>query len=118
MMPVFCYSREGAVRERFVQCGKTPPRFIRVDGVRFDRDFRAERVSPPPPGNYPMVCEFAGVHPEQVPQFERMSREAGCPTHYNPEGDPIITSRTHYNKLLRSRGMVNRAGGLTDFTGS
>jgi hypothetical protein len=109
---------------------KVRMRYI-IDGEIVDRDVYTKRTAPKRKklGNAgagrinraysrPFACVGAGVHPEQIPEAMAVDAQHGVPTQYTPGGDPIITSRSHFNRYLKAHGLFNRAAGYGDRTKS
>ena len=95
---------DGRTIERFYLIGKAPKR-IRLDKKWAWRDIVAEhRGMKDTPGNWPMVLWAAGVHPQQVGKSREYCLQMGVPTHYNSDGEPVITDRTHFKRFCRING--------------
>jgi len=62
-------------------------------------------------GTYPMTSYACGVHAEEVPERMVADRQAGVPTEYSNDGDPVFTSAGHRNKYLKMRGIHDRNAG-------
>jgi hypothetical protein len=62
-------------------------------------------------GTWPMTSYACGVHADEVPGRMVADREAGVPTEYSRDGDPVFTSAGHRNKYLNMRGIHDRNAG-------
>jgi len=121
-MPTYCYRREDnnelvELTMSIAEKAEQEDDFQRIrlpDGRMGKRDFTAEGVTRTPPGNWPMVCTFDGVMPEQVKEAEASLRAAGVPTHYTPEGGPILTSPEHRRRYCEATGKYDRNAGYRD----
>lgn len=62
----------------------------------------------------PKYSDALKVHPKQVKEAMERDKRAGVPTDYLPDGRPIIVSRAHQKRLIKSLGFANRDGGWGD----
>ena len=62
-------------------------------------------------GTWPMTSYACGVHADEVPERMILDRQAGVPTEYSNDGDPIFTSAGHRHKYLKVRKIHDRNGG-------
>jgi hypothetical protein len=69
-----------------------------------------------PPGNWPMTLWAAGVHPDQIKEAQDYCGQMGVSTHYNADGDPIITSQGHFKKFCRANGLFDKLGSFSPVT--
>jgi len=100
-------------RKSEIKCGSC--------GGKSERDFCAEHdKSNTAPDAYsrPLISESMGVGPDQAKEATRRYAEAGCPTDFTPDGQCIIRSRSHRNKLLQLNGMRDNDAGYGDFAGN
>lgn len=77
------------------------------EGLTFD-DVEIERL------NNPKLSDALKVHPDQIPEAMARDKRHGVPTDYHHDGRPIITSRAHQKRLIKSLGLVNQDGGYGD----
>ena len=85
------------------------------DGVKAVRDIAAQYDGRRDvPGNYPMLSDALGCHPDQRSQFTELSKEAGCETHFTSDGRAILESKGHRRSYAESRGLYDRNGGYSD----
>lgn len=120
-MPNYSYKCEFCKRtmDKFRTVATRNRRFPCGCGRRMVRDFSAEMgmVKVTPPGNWPMESTAMGCNPSEVARMEAHSREAGVPTHFNPEtGDAILVSRTHRRQYAEVIGLIDRNAGPGDPT--
>ncbi len=66
------------------------------------------------PGNWPMLCEASGVHPDQVREATEHARRLGVPTDFTPDGRAILRDRAHRRDYNRAHGFYDRNGGYGD----
>lgn len=67
------------------------------------------------PGNYPMVSEFAGVHPAQIKEQQAVLKAAGVrTTHYTKDGNPVFEDKSHRREALSAMGLYDRNAGFSD----
>ncbi len=79
------------------------------------RDYLAEhREAPHAPGNWPLVSDAAGIHPEQIGEFREFDKKAGVPTDYTPDGRVVFTSRDHRKRYCQAHGIHDKSGGYGD----
>lgn len=64
--------------------------------------------------NNPKLSDALKVHPRQIPAAMARDKRHGVPTDYHPDGRPIITSRAHQKRLIKSLGYFNQDGGYGD----
>ena len=113
-MPMYCYTtKAGQTVERFFAMGQAPQQ-VRVAGRRATRDFVAEGSKTHPAGNWPMYSDNLGVNPDQIPEVEAHSVAIGIPTHFNSEGQAILTSPGHRKRYAEALGFFDRNGGYSD----
>jgi len=65
-------------------------------------------------GQWPMLSDAAGVHPDEIDQARSEALHHGVPTDFSPDGRAIFTSRAHRRKYCRSIGMHDNDGGYGD----
>jgi hypothetical protein len=117
----YCYStrdRKYTVEANFAM-GAAPRRIRRKVGGKVRsllRDMSAEARGSTPRscGNWPLVAEFAGVHPSQVARLREHEAKHGVTTEYTKGGDPIWTGPEHRRKYCEVHGLYDRNGGYSD----
>lgn len=108
MTPYLYTSADGRTIERWFPMGQARKRVVE-DGRVFRRDLRAEQCGHRSGDPWTDHESWAmGVHPLDREEAMRVAREGGVPTHYNEDGNPIITSASHQRKLMRLLGMHNK----------
>lgn len=65
-------------------------------------------------GTWPMASYAAGVSPGEVPAMREIDRQAGVPTEYTSDGDPILTSKKHRRDYMAAHGLYDRNAGYSD----
>jgi len=120
-VPRYCFKTpSGAIieRERPIQIG--PPKFIMVDGRRANRCLQAELAAPVGTKKVWRRRNVAlGVNPKQIPRLQRLlkARGAGDTQFDKRTGDCMVENRTHYNQIMKARGMFNQDAGYGDWAG-
>lgn len=76
----------------------------------YQADFGKQRVG----DLYPYPSTALGVHPDQVAERMRFDKEAGVPTVYNDEGDPIMRNKKHRREFCRAHDVHDRNAGFGD----
>jgi hypothetical protein len=67
------------------------------------------------PANYPMVCDFVGVHPSQVKEHMDHLRAMGCgQVNHTKDGQVIFEDKTQRRKVCEALGLYDRNGGYSD----
>lgn len=66
------------------------------------------------PGNWPMVSDAAGVHPDQVVEAAQEAEKRGVPTEFNSSGQAVFTSPLHRKRFCEAHGMYDKNGGYSD----
>ena len=108
-MPIYCYSHQGKVIERFFKMGEAP-KAIMDYGTKYERDIHAEHQRPQPVGDlWPLLSDAAGIHPEQIPAMSAEARKRGVPTDYTADGQVIFRDPHHRRDYLKAFGMHDRA---------
>lgn len=80
-----------------------------------ERDFAAEHGSGGHhPGNWPLLSDGAGVHPDQIGEAYTKSVRDGVPTQFTKDGRAIFTSALHRKRYCESVGLFDRSGGYSD----
>ena len=118
-MPIYCYKTEdGEVVERVFAMKDVEETIVLEDGRTATRDFKAEHNygGVGTGGNYPRNSSALGVHPRQVKDFEKHSREYGVPTHFTKGGEAILTDKAHERKYSRLRRCYQNNAGHGDAT--
>lgn len=88
---------------------------LRLDGRTLRKNWSAKSCISTVPGNYPMVCTAAGVHPGQVKEHMEHLRAKGCGTvQHTKDGDIVFESKGQRKKVLEALGMFDRNGGFSD----
>jgi hypothetical protein len=115
-MPTYCFKCDcGQTKGVFRPISRRPKTVLCPDcGADMERDYHAEQVCPPPPSNWPMVSDFAGVHPDQIPEAQAALREHGVTADYTPDGSIVFRSRGHRARCLRALDTYDRDGGYSD----
>ena len=87
-----------------------------IEGEWWDRDISAEHGGPSMSGSaWPIKSDAAGVHPNQVEQFQEHSARMGVPTEFDRStGQAIFRSRGHRAQYLKMMGIHDRNGGYGD----
>ena len=62
----------------------------------------------------PIVSDALAVHPDQVAEATEHAKKMGVPTDFQPDGRPILTSRSHRRAYLKTYGFHDREGGYGD----
>ncbi len=125
-MPVYEFkTKSGDVEEVFLTFAQHDKR-VKDDWILLDDGRPAKRVwgggeslrhrsVATTPGNYPMVCTSAGVHPAQVREQQAVLKAAGVrTTQYTKGGDPIFEDKSHRREALTAMGMFDRNSGYSD----
>lgn len=123
-MPVYCYRIDGtdepvelvmsiAEMERREGPGG---RITMEDGRTAVRDYATELSGRPmPTGTWPMKCDAAGCHPDQIPAMrEHARRVAGVAVDFTSDGRAIFESPGQRKRYLRSVGLRDNNGGYGD----
>jgi hypothetical protein len=64
---------------------------------------------------WPMTGSSAlEVTPDRIPEAMKVDAEAGVPTDYNRDGQPIFRDRSHRREYLKAHGAHDRSGGYGD----
>lgn len=67
------------------------------------------------PGNYPMVCTAAGVHPDQIKEHMEHLRKMGCgQVNHTKDGDLIFEDKHQRRRVCEALGLFDRNGGFSD----
>lgn len=67
------------------------------------------------PGNYPMVCTAAGVHPAQIREHTEHLRKMGCGfVEHTKDGDLVFNDKGQRKRVLESLGMFDRQASYGD----
>ncbi len=85
-----------------------------VDSFAMDRDWQADFGKQRIADIYPYPSTALGVHPDQVAERMRFDKEAGVPTVYNDEGDPIMLNKKHRREFCRAHGVHDRNASYSD----
>ena len=64
-------------------------------------------------GNWPMVSEAMGVHPDDNMKATKEMTRLGIPTEHR-DGCPVFTSPTHRKAYCEALGFYDRNGGYSD----
>lgn len=73
------------------------------------------RLTSTVPGNYPMVCTAAGVHPGQIKEHMEHLRQMGCgQVNHTNDGDLIFESKGQRKKVCEALGLYDRNGSYGD----
>jgi len=62
----------------------------------------------------PIHSEAMAYHPKQVKEAEEHFRKLGIPTEIDRLGRPVLTSRSHRRKVMKSQGLHDNSGGYGD----
>lgn len=80
-----------------------------ADGCLADRDISAEHAGfKTHAGNWPILSEAAGVHPDQVKEATDHARSLGVPTDFTRDGRAKFESSGHRKKFLKAYKMRDR----------
>ncbi len=112
-MPTYCYSCPACGAEKEVEksmADSDSPEMCPVDAFVMDRNYYAEQGKQLYGDIWPMASYAAGVSPEEVPEMVKFDKEKGVPTHYNSEGDPVFTSRSHRKRYCEAHHLFDRNG--------
>lgn len=72
------------------------PKSIRVGDKFYQRDLAAEwRGQKSNFGEWPILSDSVGVHPDQVKEAEAHAREHGVPTDFTPDGRAVLRNKGH-----------------------
>lgn len=120
-MPTYLYTFEddpdGAAVEQTMTIAEME-RFEKkplIDGRRVNRRIDLEhRGHRHACGNWPMLSEAAGVHPDQVKEATEAARAFGVPTEFTRDGRAVFTDRNHRKRYLRTQGLHDKNGGYGD----
>ena len=107
-MPMYCYSRDNHVVERFYHMGDAPDK-IRVNNMTYHRDLAAEHIGVPPEGNWPIECIGSGVHADQAQELRDYYKEHGLNIEVSKNGNPIYKSAKEQREGLKCRHMINKS---------
>ncbi len=117
-MPTYCFTNVKTKQtvERQFPMGATPRR-IQVKGKLFLRDIPTEwRDRKATPGNWPMVSDFGGVHPDQIPEATEFLAKRGVSVEFLPNGDVVHSDRANRKQYHEAMGKVDLDGGYRDAT--
>lgn len=62
----------------------------------------------------PIISDALAVHPKQVEEAIADAKAKGVPTDFQPDGRPILTSRSHRKAYNKAYGFHDRQGGYGD----
>lgn len=110
-MPMYAFRNGDDVIERAFPV-KDRPKFVIVDGKRYDRSIGDECPGIPSSKGWPFECVASGVHPSQADELREHFRKSGVPTEVTKDGNPIYRDAAHRRKALKCRGMHDRASYL------
>lgn len=106
----YCYSdlEGGNVFEHKCPMGQAP-QTLTIAGVTLFRDYAAEQGGHRSGDAWADTASWAlGVHPLDRLEAEKDASARGVPTQFNENGDPVITSASHFKKLYRAYGMHDK----------
>ena len=109
-MATYCYTNtDGETIDKFYPMGKAPAK-VKVKGRTYTRDIVAEHAGCPNTGaaNWPMYSDFAGCHPDQIPEAQAVLRKAGTRADYLPDGRIKFESARHRATCLKALGYYDR----------
>lgn len=67
------------------------------------------------PGNYPLVCTAAGVHPGQIKEHTEHLRQMGCGfVEHTKDGDLVFNDKSQRKKVLEALGFFDRRASYGD----
>ncbi len=115
-MPTYCYTTpdETETIEEVFSVGKAPAK-VRRNGKVYERDIAAEHQgSQDHGGQWPILCDASGVHPDQVPEAMAVAKRKGVPTTFTRDGRAILRDRAHRVAYHRAVGLFDRDGGYGD----
>jgi hypothetical protein len=115
-MPTFCFTNEelGVTLDVFFHFGKEPKSITR-EGKKFKRDLAAEwRGQPSQAGEWPILSDAVGVHPDQVKEAEAHARKHGVPTDFTPDGRAVLRDKAHRKAYCELIEHYDRNGGYGD----
>jgi len=92
----------------------TLPVLCEDDGFVMNRDFQSDFGTQKIADIWPMASYAAGVHPDDIPEMQKIDREAGVPTEYTEDGDPIFRSKRHRKKYCQVHKLFDRNAGYGD----
>ena len=73
------------------------------------RDFQAEQVGRPSKTGWPIECYASGVNAAQAGELRQHFKDIGVSCDVTAGGDPIYTSHIHRQRVLKARGLHDRA---------
>lgn len=121
-MPTYCYKREDngdrfeltmTIRE-MSERQDDRQRIKLPSGVWATRDYISEDSRRPPPGNWPMASDAAGVHPDQRKEAQDHSKTIGIPTEFTADGAAVFRSPSHRKRYCEAIGLFDRNAGPSD----
>ncbi len=62
----------------------------------------------------PLVSDALAVHPDQVPEATESARRHDVPVEFQPDGRPILSSRSRRKAYLKAYGFRDNQGGYGD----
>ncbi len=108
-MLTYCYSlKDGTIYERQYPMGEAPGEILVKQKIA-TRDFQAEQVGRPSKTGWPIECYASGVNAAQAGDLRDEFKKHGISCEVTAGGDPIYTSHEHRKRVLKARGLHDRA---------
>jgi hypothetical protein len=84
------------------------------DGTLAQRDWSPDNSAKTRSRGWPIESYAAAVHPDQVPETQKMLRDKGVKCGFTSEGLAVFESPGHRKKVCRAMGLRDNNGGYSD----